>query len=64
MGAHGAWNLDMSRFARESMSPADYLATGYYEHWLHGLQMLLIEKGFLTEAEIRDRMIEISAEEG
>ena len=41
MGAYGAWNLDMSRYARERMDPADYLTTSYYEHWLHGLQLLL-----------------------
>ena len=37
MGAHGAWNIDMSRFAREKSDPALYLGTSYYEHWLHGL---------------------------
>lgn len=28
----------MSRFAREQMAPADYLATSCYEHWLRGLK--------------------------
>ncbi len=55
MGAHGKWNIDMSRFARETMAPAEYLATSYYEHWLHGLERLLVEKGFLTPEEIRRR---------
>jgi nitrile hydratase beta subunit len=52
MGAWRRWNLDMGRFAREQMPPAEYLATSYYEHWLWGLEELLAEKGFLTSAEI------------
>jgi len=51
-GALGKWNLDMSRFARESMHPADYLATSYYEHWLHGLEVQLVDSGLVTEQEL------------
>ena len=51
-GALGKWNLDKSRFARESMHPADYLATSYYEHWLHGLEVLLVETGLITDDDI------------
>ena len=39
-GFTGEWNIDASRFAREQMPPAEYLATGYYEHWLFGLNGL------------------------
>ena len=56
MGAHGTWNLDQSRFARERMNPTDYLATSYYEHWLFGLEQLLIDNGFVTEQEIQQRV--------
>ncbi len=56
MGARGEWNIDMSRFARESMDPAAYLATSYYEHWLHGLESLLAERGQVTPAELQARM--------
>jgi nitrile hydratase subunit beta len=52
MGAWRRWNLDMSRFAREQMPPAEYLATSYYEHWLFGLERLLVEKGFLSPEEL------------
>ncbi|HYW76596.1 MAG TPA: hypothetical protein VFA48_08220 [Gammaproteobacteria bacterium] len=62
MGAYGAWNLDMTRFARETMPPADYLATSYYEHWLHGLERQLIDHGFLTRAEIEARMAALRKE--
>ena len=52
MGAWRRWNLDMSRSAREQMPPAEYLATTYYEHWLFGLDRLLVEHGFATADEI------------
>ncbi len=55
MGARGEWNLDMSRHARERMDPADYLASSYYEHWLHGLELLCVERGLLTKDEILSR---------
>jgi nitrile hydratase len=52
MGGWRRWNLDMSRSAREQMPPADYLATTYYEHWLFGLDRLLVEHGFATADDI------------
>ncbi len=55
-GFLGTWNLDMGRFAREQMPPAEYLATSYYEHWLWGLEKLLEDKGLLTRAEIEARV--------
>ena len=61
-GFLGQWNIDMSRYARERMHPAEYLNTSYYEHWLHGLQTLLVEKGLLTEEEIAARMLELAEE--
>ena len=36
MGATGEWNIDASRFARESLPPAQYLSSTYYEIWLGG----------------------------
>jgi len=58
-GFLGEWNIDMSRYAREQMPPAEYLATSYYEHWLWGLERLLVEKGLLTRAEIEARVAEL-----
>lgn len=62
MGARGDWNLDMSRFARERMSPADYLVSSYYEHWLHGLERLLAERGLVNAKEIVAREAELTGE--
>jgi len=50
MGATGAWNLDMSRSARETLP--DYPALTYYEKWIRGLEKLLIERGLVDRDEI------------
>jgi len=47
MGALGRWSIDESRFARESMPPAEYLSSTYYEIWLAGLERLMRERGLL-----------------
>lgn len=51
-GRPGGWTIDQSRFARESLPPAQYLASSYYEIWLAGLTRLLAERGLVTEAEL------------
>jgi nitrile hydratase subunit beta len=43
IGASGAWNIDMSRSAREDRPPQDYLSKSYYQLWLAGLERLLAE---------------------
>jgi nitrile hydratase len=50
MGATRAWNLDMSRAARETLP--GYSTLSYYEIWIAGLQRLLQERGMLDDAEI------------
>ncbi len=62
-GFGGEWNIDMVRFARENVDPAQYLRTTYYEKWLLGLQSLLIERGHLTQDEVARRMHELAAKE-
>ena len=51
-GLLGEWNLDESRSAREQMNPAEYLQSSYYEHWLHGLETLLLEKNLIKIDEL------------
>jgi len=55
-GFLGRWNLDQSRYAREQMPPAEYLATSYYEHWLFGLERQLDEHGLVSHLELEARM--------
>jgi len=62
-GFHGKWNLDMSRYAREQMPPAEYLATTYYEHWLFGLQKLLVEQQLVTAIELQTEHAEAKTSE-
>lgn len=52
MGSTGKWNIDMSRAARESLPPAQYLSSSYYEIWFAGLCKLLIDTGLATRDEI------------
>jgi nitrile hydratase beta subunit len=51
MGMTGTWNLDASRFARESLPPATYLSSTYYEIWLGALERQLEEQGLVSAAE-------------
>ncbi len=46
------WNIDMGRYTREQMPAATYLATGYYEHWLYGLERLVVDHGGVTPEEL------------
>jgi nitrile hydratase len=52
-GATGAWNLDMSRHARESLPPAEYLAATYYEIWTKGVEKLVVQRGLVTPEELK-----------
>ena len=61
-GFHGKWNIDMSRYAREQMPPAEYLATTYYEHWLFGLQKLLVEQELVTAKELQTGHVDAKSE--
>jgi hypothetical protein len=52
LGAAGAFNIDTSRFYRESLPPDVYLSSSYYKKWLLGLEDMLIAKGFVAPAEV------------
>jgi nitrile hydratase subunit beta len=52
MGSAGAFNIDTSRFYREMLPPHIYLSSSYYKKWLLGLEDLLIDKGYITAAEV------------
>jgi len=50
MGATGAWNIDMSRAARETLP--DYARLSYYEVWIMALEKLLAERGLALADEL------------
>jgi nitrile hydratase len=60
-GFLGRWNIDQSRFAREQMPPAEYLATTYYEHWMFGLEKLLHDHGLVPRRELERRLADAAA---
>ncbi|CAN7447339.1 nitrile hydratase subunit beta [Pararhizobium sp. LjRoot238] len=51
-GAFGAWTIDESRHARESLRPAIYLSASYYEIWIRALETLLKRHGFVSAEEL------------
>ena len=51
-GFCGQWNIDMARSARESLPPAQYLASSYYEIWFEGLRRLLVARGLVGADEL------------
>lgn len=50
MGATGAWNIDMSRSARETLP--DYRSLSYYAIWVSALEKLLTDHGLAGPEEI------------
>lgn len=58
-GALGQWNIDMSRRAREGLSPKDYARFSYYEKWIAALADLLVEKDLVSAEELALSLIHI-----
>ncbi len=52
MGATGAWNLDQSRSARESMGAQAYRQSSYYQIWHAGLLTLLLDRSLVSAGEL------------
>jgi nitrile hydratase subunit beta len=63
MGAAREWTIDMSRHARESLPPAQYLSSSYYEIWIAGLSKLMLARGLVTEAELASGKMAVPAKE-
>src|SRR4051794_10247694 len=53
MGGTGSWNIDTSRHARETLPPAEYLASSYYEIWTKGVEKLVVQSGLVTPEEMK-----------
>jgi nitrile hydratase subunit beta len=59
LGGKGIRTTDESRRAMEDMPADEYLSLSYYERWVRGTEVLLKEKGILTEDEINRKMAEL-----
>ncbi len=57
-GALGQWNIDVSRHARECLSPKDYARFSYYEKWLAGLADMLVNQGVLTPDDLTGQAVD------
>ena len=62
-GATGTWNLDQSRFSRESLPPDLYLSSSYYKIWLEALERMLVSKGLLSDQELANGKMELPAKD-
>lgn len=51
-GALGEWNIDVSRHARETLPPPEYLTSSYYAIWAKGLMKLLDQRGIVSAEEL------------
>lgn len=63
-GLLGQWNIDESRYARESQHPVDYLNNSYYENWLVGIEKLLVQKNIISAAELEELTADVSNKSG
>lgn len=61
MGGRHLIRTDELRRAIESLEPARYETMSYYERWITALEILLVEKGVLTTAEIDRKVAEREA---
>jgi nitrile hydratase len=52
VGGMGLWNIDASRYAKETMPPAQYLGSSYYQRWILALEKMLLAHRMVTAAEL------------
>ncbi|HWX48931.1 MAG TPA: nitrile hydratase subunit beta [Roseomonas sp.] len=60
-GAMGVWNIDIMRHTRESLPPAEYLSSSYYEIWTKALANQLVADGLVSREELRDGAAQAAA---
>jgi len=59
LGQKGLRSTDEMRRAIESLEPDRYESLSYYEKWAAALEILMVEKGILSVAEIDKRMADL-----
>jgi nitrile hydratase subunit beta len=52
MSYTGAWNIDMSRAAQETLPAQVYLGVSYYKRWALGMEQNLLAKGLVQADEL------------
>ncbi len=61
LGSHGIHDPGGLRAALEGLEPASYLGSGYFERWLQVTEKALLDKGYLTLAELDQKTEELDA---
>jgi hypothetical protein len=59
LGQKGIRRTDEMRRSMESLDPDLYRSLSYYERWTAALELLMVEKGFLTSDEIDRKVIQL-----
>ena len=59
LGSKGLRRTDEMRRAIESLAPETYESLTYYERWTAALEILLLEKGVLTQEELDRKFAEL-----
>ena len=59
LGQKGIRRTDEMRRAVESLETDLYRSLSYYERWTAALELLMVEKGFLTSDEIDRKVIQL-----
>lgn len=59
LGRKGIRTTDEMRRAIESLEPEVYQSLSYYERWTAALEILMVEKGILTTAEIDQKVAQM-----
>lgn len=59
---HGYYTVDAMRRAIESLPRDDYFGLGYYERWVRAIRQLAVEKGILTEDEVKRKLAALEAQ--
>lgn len=52
MGYAGAWHIDDSRFAQETLPARVYLACSYYQRWALAMEQNLLKRGYVAPDEM------------
>ena len=52
MGYAGAWHIDHSRYAQETLPPQVYLTVSYYQRWELAMEKNLVARGYVTPDEL------------
>lgn len=60
----GHFTVDAMRRAIESLAHDDYFGLGYYERWVRAIRQLTLEKGLISEDELKRKLAALAAPGG